>query len=101
VRIFLDELLPPFADKALKSLDLLQQQGLRLGMPHTRPITGYPFWELRVQFSGDIARIFYFAIRGRRLLLLHGFVKKDRKTPRSELAIASRRYAEFISRSSR
>jgi phage-related protein len=69
-------------------------------MPLARPVTGERFWELRVQTAGNIVRVFYFALRGRRIMLLHGFVKKDRKTPRAELQVARRRYDEVVRRGS-
>lgn len=65
-------------------------------MPFARPIVGQRFWELRVQAEGNIVRIFYFAVTGQRMILLHGFVKKDRRTPRSEIALAARRMAEIL-----
>jgi phage-related protein len=67
-------------------------------MPHSRPLAGYGFAELRSQAGGSIVRIFYTAVAGRRIILLHGFVKKSQKTPRRELAIAEQRRVELIGR---
>jgi len=39
--------------------------------------------------------VIYFASRGKKFVLLHGFVKKTEKTPRKELAIAKERMKEF------
>jgi phage-related protein len=41
-------------------------------------------------------RVFYFALSGRRILLLHAFLKKSQQTPRRELEIAARRLAEVV-----
>jgi phage-related protein len=67
-------------------------------MPYARPVVGYTFWELRVQSAGDIVRVFYIARVGRRIVLLHGFMKKDRKTPRQELTTAQRRLEDLMRR---
>ncbi|WP_399565033.1 type II toxin-antitoxin system RelE/ParE family toxin [uncultured Selenomonas sp.] len=42
-------------------------------------------WELRVRFSSDSARIFYFLRAGDTFILRHGFRKKTNKTPSKEL----------------
>jgi len=54
------------------------------------------FWELRSHISAGIARTF-FTIFDDRIVLLHGFVKKSRKTPTKELAIAKRRLGKLRS----
>ncbi len=64
-------------------------------MPHAAPVTGYDFHELRIQFASDTARIFYIAMTGRRLVLLHAFTKKTQKAPRSELETAQKRLANL------
>jgi phage-related protein len=82
---------PKLAAKVLRSIDLLQQFGVDLPMPHSAPLVGYEFRELRVRHGSDIARLFYAAMPGRRIVLLHGFQKKRQATPRRELEIAQRR----------
>lgn len=67
-----------------------------LGMPLARPVVSQRFWELRAQVAGNIVRVFYFAVSGRGIVLLHGFVKKDQKTPRAEIATAARRLAASV-----
>ena len=41
-----------------------------------------------------IARVFYCTLVGRRIVMLHQFIKKSEKTPRKELEIAKRRMKE-------
>jgi phage-related protein len=66
-----------------------------LQMPHARPVAGQRgLWELR---AGAI-RLFYFAHTGQRFIVLHGFRKKSRKTPRREIVTAERRRSEFLER---
>ena len=77
--------------------DLLQNKGILLGMPYVRPIVSTKLYEIRVEQSKNIYRIFYFAYTGRRFVLLHGFQKKTQKTPKKEIEIAEKRRKEFIS----
>lgn len=53
-------------------------------------------WELR--FSGESTqfRFIYFSYNGKRIVILHGFHKKSRKTPKRELDIARSRRQEFL-----
>ncbi len=61
-----------------------------LGMPLVRAL-GHDLWEIRSTLSGGrIARVIGCVDAGR-LVLLHGFLKKSRKTPRQDLALARRR----------
>ena len=64
-----------------------------LGMPHTRAM-GEGLFELRLKAAEGIARVFYCTLIGRRIVMLHQFVKKSEKTPRRELEIAKRRMKE-------
>lgn len=61
--------------------------------PYAKPLKGNKYkdmFELRVKFSSDISRIFYFTFRNNTFVLLHGFTKKSDKTPVSELEKALR-----------
>lgn len=96
VREYLDELAPAEAAKVLADLDLLAEFGLDLGMPHVRPIRG-KVWELRS--VGRLQhRVLYVAVSGRRMVLLHAFTKKTQKTPASDVALAERRFADYLAR---
>jgi phage-related protein len=67
--------------------------GPNLGMPYTRPM-GDGLFEVRAHGKEGIARVFYCTAVGRRIVMLHGFVKKTDKTPPKELKIANRRMHE-------
>ena len=84
----------PSRDRAalLRAIDLLEEFGTALGLPHARPIEG--LWELR----GGSGRLFYFAHTGRRLVILHGYRKKSQKAPQREIRMAQRRWADFLER---
>ncbi|MCD7738370.1 MAG: type II toxin-antitoxin system RelE/ParE family toxin [Lachnospiraceae bacterium] len=42
--------------------------------------------------------IFYSLLLGNKIVLLHGFIKKDRKTPKKELVTALRYKEDYIRR---
>jgi phage-related protein len=66
----------------------------RGGMPLCRSIGG-GLWEVRCDLAhGRIARVL-FCIRQGRMVLLHAFVKKTRKTPVGERDLAARRMKEI------
>ncbi|PWT91878.1 MAG: hypothetical protein C5B56_03185 [Proteobacteria bacterium] len=65
-----------------------------VGMPLCRAI-GEGLWEVRTDLPSErIARVL-FSFRQGKLLVLHGFIKKSRKTPNEDLALARRRRDEF------
>jgi len=75
----------------LRIAEMLEQLGPhQVGLPHVRPLEG-KLWEMRMQGRDGIARAVYAAIHGRRLLVLHAFVKKTQATPRVALNIARTR----------
>ena len=56
---------------------------------------GEGLWEVRSSLADRrIARVM-FCVREERLVVLHGFIKKTRKTPDAELVLARRRKREF------
>ncbi len=77
-------------------LDLLAEHGNRLGMPHAKSL-GDGLIELRVRGKQEV-RIFYTFATGKRVYLLHAFVKKSKTTPKKELNIARGRQAEIKKR---
>ena len=93
----------PLAEAELKSLpvdlrarflhvsELLETFGPgKVGMPHVRPLEG-KLWEMRMQGKDGIARAVYVAAHGRRLVVLHFFVKKTQTTPRAAIETARKR----------
>lgn len=74
--------------------DRMMAFGPNLGMPHTRSMDEGLF-ELRIKAVEGIARVFFFARTGQRIVMLHHFVKKSRKTPSKKIKIARRRLKEM------
>ena len=75
--------------------DLMIEFGANLGMPHTKPIENGLF-ELRVKSKEGIARVFFCTKVGKRIIMLHVFIKKTQKIPKKELVIANKRMLEVI-----
>ena len=98
VQDFIEGLQPAIRRKVGRNINVLEREGDRLKMPLARPIAGYGFWELRVQMGRNIARIFYFLVTGRRIVFLHGFIKKTQAIPRTELEIAAARRTDWLRR---
>ena len=75
----------------LRIAEMLEDFGpQQVGLPHVRPLEG-KLWEMRMQGRDGISRAVYAALHGRRLLVLHVFVKKTQATPRKALEIARKR----------
>ncbi len=73
--------------------DLMLEFGSNLGMPHTKVIESGLF-ELRVKGKEGIARVFYCTKIGKRIVMLHVFIKKTQKTPKKEIKLAMQRMKE-------
>ena len=82
--------------KALATIDILAEFGNQLREPYSKPI-GDGLFELRIKFSSDISRIFYFFIVDNKIILTNGFVKKTMKTPKAEIELA-RKYKKAYER---
>ena len=69
------------------------EYGPNLGLPHTDSL-GDGLFELRLKGSEGIARVFYCMMTGKKIFVLHSFVKKSQKTPLKELRLARLRMRE-------
>jgi phage-related protein len=83
-----------FVARFLRYAERMEMYGPDLGMPHTRAMGGGLF-ELRLKAKEGIARVFYCTLVGRRIVMLHQFIKKSEKTPRRELDVARKRMKEM------
>jgi phage-related protein len=93
VREWLLEL--PEAERQVIGKDLLRAQWRwPVGMPLCRPMGG-GLWEIRTDLpTKRTARVLICLYRGH-LVALHGFIKKTRTTPESDLALARKRQREL------
>ena len=83
-----------FVARFIRYAERMEVYGPDLGMPHTRAM-GDGLFELRLKAAEGIARVFYCTLVGKKIVMLHQFVKKTDKTPPRELAIARRRMKEI------
>lgn len=78
----------------MRLLELVAEKGPQaLHAPHARHLDGQ-LWELRAKAAEGIARGIYVAVSGRRVVVLHVFVKKSEKTPMRAMGIAAERLKE-------
>ena len=68
--------------------------GPNLGEPHTKAF-GDGLFELRLKGAEGIARVFFCTQIGKRIVVLHCFIKKSARTPLRELEIAHSRLKEL------
>ena len=94
---FILERPPKEQAKILREVDLLEEFGLFLGMPHVRKIVSTGLWELRIRLGTNIFRILFKELENK-FLLLHGFQKKTDKVPKKEINIALRRLEKYLER---
>ena len=82
--------------RLVRLLETVEKFGLEaLRAPHVKHLEG-KLWELRVRGEGGIARGIYVTAVGRRVVVLHVFAKKTRRTPRRALAIAQERMSQVV-----
>ena len=61
--------------------------------PYVKPL-GNKLFEMRMKGKNGLARAIYMPATGQRLVVLHAFVKKSQKTPRSAMRTALERSRE-------
>jgi len=74
-------------------IELVMDFGPDLRMPHSRAI-GNGLFEIRPKGRDGIGRALYCFVKGKRIIILHAFIKKSQATPQKELMIARKRMKE-------
>lgn len=92
VKDFITRLKPQTQAKAIHLIDLLEQYGQQLALPHAKRLERN-LYELRIRGKQE-ARIFY-CFDGQLIILLHGFRKQSQKIPRRELETGRMRRDEL------
>lgn len=75
-------------------VELLAEYGPNLRLPHSRAM-GEGLFELRPRGRSGIGRAFYCFLIGKRVVVVHAFVKKTQQTPDKELKLARKRMKEL------
>jgi len=84
------------ADRKVLGYDIgLVEFGWPVGMPLCRPL-GSGLWEIRSSLNGNRISRVVFCIADDRMILLHGFIKKTRNTPKPDLDLARSRQNEMM-----
>lgn len=94
---FIDSLPIKTQAKILRIFQILEKYGLGPAIPHLKKVNGTEPWEIRI-LGKDNVRFLYVAAQRSRIIILHGFIKKTRKTPRKEIKLATSRYSEWLSK---
>lgn len=94
---FLNSLDNKMKAKVFRTIDMLASYGFELREPFSKPL-GDGIFELRAQVGNNISRVLYFFIVGSKAVLTNGFVKKTQKSPASEIELAKKYRADFLSR---
>jgi phage-related protein len=97
VEEFIDSLDAKSQARIARTLDLLEEFGINLGMPYAKHLEKQ-LWELRVRHGRNRYRIIYFLYTEQTFVLLHGFNKKTGAVPRADMEIASNRQDDYLSR---
>lgn len=80
--------------KVSKYIDFLRENKGYLDEPYSRHISG-KIRELRVDFARRRHRVFYFTFVGKKIILLHAFLKKTQGTPRQEIVRALNNFEDY------
>jgi phage-related protein len=97
VEDFLNSLDNKMRAKVLREILLLENNGNELREPYSKPL-GDGIFELRMQQGSDIARVLYFFLIGKNIILTNGFVKKTPKTPPGEIELAKKYRKDYLER---
>ncbi|MES2018499.1 MAG: type II toxin-antitoxin system RelE/ParE family toxin [Pseudomonadota bacterium] len=77
----------------VRLVDLLVEHGPNLRLPHSRAF-GAGLFELRPRCKSGTGRAMYCFFSGKRIIILHAFVKKSQETPDNDLKLARKRLKE-------
>ena len=80
-------------DAEARIAERMEESGPNLGLPYTRPF-GDGLFEIRARGGEGIGRAFFCTLVSRRIVILHGFIKKTQLTPSRELKVARKRQKE-------
>jgi len=79
----------------LRIVEMLETHGPeKVHAPYVKHLQG-KLWEMRMRGKDGIARAVYLAVHGKRLAVLHAFVKKTQQTPREAIELALKRGKEL------
>ena len=78
-----------------RTLAVLETDGNNIREPYSK-FLGDGIYEVRVQQGNNIARVLYFFVVNRKIILTNGFIKKSQKTPKSEINKSKKFRSEYL-----
>ena len=98
VEDFLESLPGKVAQKVTWVLKLLEDLNVVPSSYFKKLVGTEEIWECRIQLGSNAYRVFCFFLGNSVVILTHGFIKKSRKTPASEIAKAETYRRDFLRR---
>lgn len=95
VSAFLESLDDKTAVRLRGAMQQLRMRNTRARAPLVRHLRG-KLWELRDTSNTNSYRLLYFFFTGRRIVFVHGFLKKTQRTPEADMALAEERMVRFL-----
>jgi len=95
VKEYIDSLSVKEQEKVFSFIDLLLSRNGYLDQPYSKHIEA-KIRELIIDFSKNHHRIFYFTFTGKKIVLLHAFLKTTRRTPINEILRARNNHKYFL-----
>ena len=94
VRAEVEALAMDLRSKFQRIVEMIRSKGLeQVREPYIKHLDD-KLWEMRLIGRDNIARVIYVTASGRRVIVLHAFIKKTDKTPQRALQIARARAKE-------
>ena len=91
----IDALPPDMRAKLDHIVRMIEELGLhQVREPYIKALRG-KLWEIRIKGRDGIARVIYVTVKERRIVILHAFRKKTRKTPEAAIRTALSRMKEL------
>ena len=91
----MDALPPDMRAKLDHIVRMIEELGLhQVCEPYIKALRG-KLWEIRIKGRDGIARAIYVTVKERRIVILHAFRKKTRKTPEAAIHTALSRMKEL------
>lgn len=94
---FIESLDVKMRAKMLMSIELLKYGGYQLREPYSKSLDD-GILELRAKSGNNISRVLYFFVVGETAVLTNGFIKKQQKTPKSEIERAKHFRIDYLIR---
>ncbi|MBQ8417472.1 MAG: type II toxin-antitoxin system RelE/ParE family toxin [Phascolarctobacterium sp.] len=85
---------PKMRARIYQYIRFLEIKGNELREPYSKYLRDGIF-ELRTQQGNDMARVLYFFVVGRKVILTNGFIKKAPKTPNDQIELAKKYRADY------